>query len=78
MVPQSRVKEDFSLYEGTESVKALWEQLVMATYKREVGFVTEVSLKEVQAWLVKEGIAGDREKAKTVIENEIGKLSMAE
>ena len=76
--PQSKPKEDFSLYEGTESVKALWEQLVLATYKREVGFVTEVSLKEVQAWLVKEGIAGDREKAKTAIENEIGKLSMAE
>jgi hypothetical protein len=47
MVPQSRAKEDFSLYEGTESVKALWGQLVLATYKRDVGFVTEVSLKEV-------------------------------
>ena len=47
MVPQSRAKGDFSLYEGTESVKALWGQLVLATYKRDVGFVTEVSLKEV-------------------------------
>lgn len=78
MVPQSRAKEEFSLYEGTESVKALWEQLVLATYKRDVGFVTEVSLKEVQNWLVKEGIAADREKAKSAIENEIGKLAMAD
>jgi hypothetical protein len=37
-----------------------------------------VSLKEVKSWLVKEGIALDREKAKTAIENEIGKLSMAD
>jgi len=50
----------------------------MATYKRDVGFVTEVSLKEVKNWLVKEGIAVDREKAKTAIENEIGKLEMAD
>ena len=40
--------------------------------------MTEISLKEVKNWLIKEGIAADREKAKTAIENEIGKMAMAD
>jgi len=38
--------------------------------------VTEISLREVLAWFVKEEIAPDIQKAKIAIKNEIGKLSL--
>ena len=41
-----------------------------------MGFVTEVPLKTVLNWLVAEGIALDREKAKLALINEIGGLSL--
>jgi hypothetical protein len=68
--------QELSLYEKAESVKALWDQLVMAYHKRDVGFVTEIPLRIVQDWLVKEGIALDRDKAKMVMVNEIGALRL--
>lgn len=57
-------------------MKALWDQLVMAYHKRDVGFVTEIPLRIVQDWLVKEGIALDRDKAKMVMVSEIGALRL--
>ena len=73
--PQSS-KGEISLYEKTEAVKSLWNQIVFNHYQRDVGFVTEISLKEVAAWFVKEDIAPDLGKAKIAIKNEIGKLSL--
>lgn len=73
-VPQSK---DYTLYEKAESVKSIWEQLVLGHYQRDVGRITELPLQVVSKWLVKEGIAGDVEKAGLTITNEIGQLRQA-
>ena len=53
----------------------MWDSLIYSHHKRDVGFVTEIPLKVVLNWLVKEGVALDRDKAKLVVKSEIGTLS---
>jgi hypothetical protein len=49
--PQSN---EVTLHEKAQSIKALWDQLVLSYHKKEVGFVTELPIKIIQDWLVKE------------------------
>lgn len=69
--PQSN---EVTLHEKAQSIKALWDQLVLSYHKKEVGFVTELPIKIIQDWLVKEQVALDVEKAKIILNTEIGSL----
>jgi hypothetical protein len=47
--PQSK---DCTLYEKTETIKRIWEQLVYNHYQRNVGKITDLPVQVVQKWLV--------------------------
>lgn len=49
---------------------------MLGHYKRNVGFVTEIPLMDVCKWLIREGIASDKFRAKAVIIKEVGKLAL--
>ena len=65
-----------TLYEKTEAVKSIWNQIVRSCYTHDPGFVTEIPIPEVHKWLIKEGIVADKEKAKRAIQQEVGKLRL--
>ena len=53
----------------------LWNKQTQAHFKTKDSFMTdELPVKPILTFLVKEGVALDREKAKTAIEQEIGPL----
>ena len=53
----------------------MWYKQTKAHFKRDETFMTdELPIKPILAFLVKEGVALDRDKAKTAVENEIGLL----
>ena len=54
----------------------MWNKQTQAHFKTKDQFMTdELPVKPILTFLVKEGVALDREKAKTAIEQEIGPLS---
>jgi hypothetical protein len=64
-MPQSK---QLSVFDQTETVKHIWDQLVLAHYQRDVGFVTELPLTEIFDWMIKQGVVVDRDKAKKAIQ----------
>jgi len=64
--------QDFNLYQKTEAVRSLWDRLVRREYERDVGFVTEISIKQMNQWMVEERLAVDKDKCELLLEKEIG------
>ena len=54
---------------------AIWNRHTAQHYDRDdLGFISELPLKPILQFLVKEGVALDRDKAKKAVEDEIGEI----
>lgn len=63
----------FSLAEHAETILDLWDRLTKQFYKREdIGLTNELPQKLIFSFLQREGVALDRDKAKSAVESEIG------
>ena len=61
------------MQEHTDTIYDVWVRHVRAMYKRDDDiFVNELQVKPILTYLVKQGIALDRDKAREAIEGEIG------
>ena len=67
--------KQFSMQEQAETIKSIWDRHTSAHYKREdLGFISELPVKPILSFFVREGVALDRDKAKQAVEAEIGEL----
>ena len=68
--------KQFSFQEHVETIKTMWERHVRQEYADHpnVTFVAELNAKPILNFLVKEGVALDSEKARTIVTQEIGEF----
>ena len=65
--------KEFSLAEHLETIRLLWLEHSRHHFKRNDNYmINELPLKLILTFLVRQGIALDRDKAKIVVESEIG------
>lgn len=68
--------KQYSLQDHSDTVLDMWQKQTQAHFKRDDVFMTdELPIKPILNYLVKEGVALDRDKAKQAVEQEIGPLA---
>ena len=67
--------KQFTMQEQSDTINTIWNRHTAAHYKRDdLGFISELPIKPILSFFVREGLALDRDKAKQALEQEIGEL----